>query len=120
MTYGSILDEVISGLQAENVPSEYIVMAKIVNLNGIEKILRGVELEKFLNDPHRGLDVSEARVILDIRKIRTTITKVLYNFFDELNLSVNDIILSDLHNDMRNLHRRDDEFPDDEDWTPPD
>jgi len=115
MTYGNILDEVISGLQPEHIPSDYIVMAKIVNLNGVERILRGGELQDFMNDPNRGFNVSEARVILDVRKIRTTITTILFDFFEELNSNVSD--LTSLKQHERN-DRREDDFGDDEDWTP--
>ena len=83
MTY-NILDDVISGLQPEELPAEYIILAKVIDINGVERVLRGNELEKFMRDPNRGIGVAEARVILDVRKIREVLINILTNFFDEL------------------------------------
>lgn len=85
MAYSSILDDVIGGLQPEDLPMEYIVLAKVIDNDGVEKILRGKEVTKFLNDPDRAQGIAEARVILDMSKIRHTIVLVLTNFFEELN-----------------------------------
>jgi len=79
-----ILEEVISSLHPEDVPPEYIILAKVVDVYGTEKTLRGVDLEKFMNNPDRGRSFMEARVFLDVRKIRDKITNSVNSFFDEL------------------------------------
>jgi hypothetical protein len=83
MDANDILDEIISGLQPEDVTAEFIVMAKIVDVYGVEKILRGEELRKFLENPDRP-EMTEARVILDVRKIKTAILREVNAFFDTL------------------------------------
>lgn len=88
MDYNEILDEVISGLHPEDLPPEYIIMAKIIDVRGFEKVLRGIDLEIFLNNPNRGNGIVEARVIIDVRKIRAKVISILTDFFDRLRVHV--------------------------------
>jgi hypothetical protein len=75
-----ILDEIISGLQPEDVPAEFIIMAKVTDYKGIEKILKGKDLADFLANPDRP-DMAEARVILDVKKIKMAILIEVNEFF---------------------------------------
>jgi hypothetical protein len=83
MNTNDILDEIISGLQPEDVPAEFIIMAKVTDYNGIEKIIRGKDLADFLANPDRP-DMAEARVILDVRKIKMAILAEVNEFFRSL------------------------------------
>lgn len=86
----NILDEVISGLLAEEVPAEFIVMAKVVGLDGIERTLRGDEMVAFLSNQERQ-DVASARVILDVRAIRMAMLQDVNAFFADLDRRVREL-----------------------------
>jgi hypothetical protein len=79
-TKPDVLDEIISQIDPEEVPLEFIVMAKITTFDGEEKIITGSELEVMMENPDQH-NVLEARVILDIRKIRQTIQKETAKIF---------------------------------------
>lgn len=87
MLLNDILDDIIGGLQPEDVPSEFIVMAKLVDDHGIERVVRGEELANFLANPELEGCV-EARVVLDVRKIRAALVTEMNAFFDHLNASI--------------------------------
>ena len=82
MTPQDILDDIISRLDPEEIPAEYIVMAKITDLDGNEKIIKGEELKEFMTKPFEF--ASEARIILDIRKIRKAIIEEVNRVYDEV------------------------------------
>jgi hypothetical protein len=69
-------------------PVEFIIMAKVIDSRGFEKIYRGEELERFLGDPNRTQGIAEARVILDVRRIRTTLIEVITVFFHDLKVLI--------------------------------
>lgn len=83
MNWYDILDELITTLQPEQVPIDYVVMAKLIKHDGTERILRGEELISFMAFPEKVV-VKEARVILDIRKIRKVMHGCVTSFFDNL------------------------------------
>lgn len=87
MLLNDILDDIIGDLQPENVPAEYIVMAKLVDDHGIERVVRGEELASFLAHPELEA-CTEARVVLDVRKIRAAIITQMNIFFDHLNEAI--------------------------------
>lgn len=70
MITNDLLDDIIARLDPEFIPAEFIIMARYVDRYGVEKIVRGVELERFLLDR---TDAHSARVILDTRKIKKAI-----------------------------------------------
>ena len=80
MNINEILDEIISGLQPEDVPVEFMTMAKITGFDGVERTLRGKELSKFLTDRDRP-DMAEAKVFLNVRKIKMAILTEVDAFF---------------------------------------
>lgn len=83
MNWNDILDELITVLQPEQVPIDYIIMAKLIHHDGTERTIRGEELVSFMAFPEK-IIVKEARVILDIRKIRRTMHGCVTIFFDNL------------------------------------
>ena len=88
MNWKDILDEIIGRLQPEHVPVEYIIMAKLIDQNGIERVIKGVELADFMANPEKA-NVKEARVILDVTKIRKAMMHDVTVFFDELEVLPN-------------------------------
>lgn len=79
-----VIEELISRLDPEDVPLEYIIMAKIVDFQGEEKILRGEEMEAMMRNPEL-YQIAEARVILNIKKMRRTLITEIDYIYDEVN-----------------------------------
>lgn len=84
MTRIEIIDEIINKLDPEDVPIEYIVMAKITDFQGNERIVRGKELSDLLRNPDLH-QIAEARVILNVKKIRKAILDEINAVFDAVN-----------------------------------
>lgn len=83
-TSNDILDEIIAGLEPENIPIEFIIMAKITDLDGEERILQGEELTAFMKNP---MDFAmSAKIILDVKKLRRVIVKLVNEIYDEVNI----------------------------------
>lgn len=78
-----ILDDIIGQLDPEEIPVEYIVMAKVTDFDGNERLIRGEELAEFMRNPFEV--ASEARIILDVRKIRKAIVEEVNAVYDEVN-----------------------------------
>jgi hypothetical protein len=79
-----IIDDIIAHLEPEDVPFQYIVMAKIIDMDGTEHIVKGDALEEMLNNPNK-YHIAEARVILNVKKLRKAIIEEVGYFFDEVN-----------------------------------
>ncbi len=79
-----VIEELISRLDPEDVPLEFIVMAKITDFQGEEKILRGEELESMMRNPEL-YSIAEARVILNVKKMRRSLVAELDYIYDEVN-----------------------------------
>lgn len=83
-SHQDILDDIISHLDPEDIPPEYIIMARITDLDGNERVLRGEELVAFLENP---MEVAiSAQIILDVRRIRKAIVDMVNSVYDEVNL----------------------------------
>jgi hypothetical protein len=74
------IQELISQINPEQVPVEFIVMAQVTTYDGEERFVSGSELESIIENPDQH-NVQEARVILDIRKIRQAITRETQKIF---------------------------------------
>ena len=70
MSKHDILDDIIEQLQVEQVPPEFIIAAKVRTRDGTESVISGEELETLIKN---GTPISDVRVILDVKKIRTRI-----------------------------------------------
>lgn len=84
MSTNDVLDDIIAKLDLEYVPVEYIVMAKVTDQNGDERIVKGSELEALLDDTE-DFDIVEARIILNVRKLRSAIVDAVNSLYDEVN-----------------------------------
>lgn len=73
------LDEIISQLTPEEVPTEFIVIAKVTTMTGEENFLTGEELEIIMENPEQ-YGIAETRIILDVHRIR----KAIIDEVDEL------------------------------------
>lgn len=89
-----ILNEIIKGIDPIEVPVEYIVMAQITDINGIERFVKGDEFRKIIPNP-REHQIVEARVILNIRKIKQAILKEVNDIYSEVNNRFNETYLPD-------------------------
>lgn len=84
MTPTEVLDDLISRLDPEDVPVEYIVMAKVVDFSGNERVVKGEELEQVIRNPELH-HIAEARVILNVKKMRKAIVTEVNYIYDEVN-----------------------------------
>ena len=84
INWNDVLNDIISIIEPECVPVEYIVMVKFTDKNGIEHSLRGIELKNFMSEPGK-TQAYEARIIVDVSKIKKTMMMDIVHFFDNLN-----------------------------------
>jgi hypothetical protein len=71
MSKPDILDEIISQLDTEEIPAEFILLAKVRTVLGEELIINGSDLEQMMED--KPDQIADVRVILDVKKIRQAI-----------------------------------------------
>lgn len=88
MTPTDVLDDIISQLEPENVPSEYIIMAKVTDYAGAERIIRGPELDRIMQNPDSH-QIVEVRVILNVKKLRRAIIDEVNDIYEEVNRRFN-------------------------------
>jgi hypothetical protein len=85
MTYADldVVERIISNLDAETIPLEYIVLARITDINGRQYVVQGEDLEEALrgNGRHR---IAEARVVLNVKRLRRAIIQNVDDFYDEV------------------------------------
>jgi len=81
------MDDIIGDLEASNIPHQYIIMAKFINLFGREQVVSGADLELFLNNPP-AYTLMNACLILDAKKMREMIIVAATAFFHELNAAL--------------------------------
>ncbi|RYD63178.1 MAG: hypothetical protein EOP83_12815 [Verrucomicrobiaceae bacterium] len=74
----------IRQIDPEHVPVQYIIMAKIKDFSGEERIVRGEELVAFMKDPQAS-HIAEARVIFNVKKMRKDIIAEVEGVFGEVN-----------------------------------
>ncbi len=79
-----LLDDIIQSIDPDEVPLEYIIMANVTDFRGNQRILKGAEIARVMRGPERKT-LAEARVILDVRKIRNSITAGVNEIYDEIN-----------------------------------
>lgn len=84
-----LLEDIIQNIDPDQVPLEYIILAKVTDFKGEERILKGTELARVMRGPERKL-LAEARVILDVRKIRQAIAAGVNEIYDEINRLVDE------------------------------
>jgi hypothetical protein len=90
-----ILDEIINHLEPEEIPAEYIKMARITDFDGNDRILTGDDLKKFMENPFEY--AAEARIVLDINRIRKAIISQVNAVYD----AVNDLYAKQYPNEPR-------------------
>ena len=83
MSRSDVLDDLIRNLDPEDVPIEFIVMAKVTDFDGNERIVRGEELEAVIRDPDLQ-QVAEIRVIYNVKKMRRAMTDEVSAVYDEV------------------------------------
>ena len=91
MAIVDVIDEIISGLQPENVPIDYIKVAKFTDRHGVEFVIYGDALVNFMKNPHE-YNVSEARIVFNVKKIRLLLWSHITNFFMQLDTKVDEMI----------------------------
>lgn len=88
MNYIHILDDIINEISPDHLSPEYITYAKVVDLEGVERELRGDDLVAFMRDPRRAHMVMQARVMLNVSKLRRDMLENIVKFFENLERGV--------------------------------
>jgi hypothetical protein len=83
MSRSDVLDDLIRNLDPEDVPIEFIVMAKVTDFEGNERIVKGDDLEKIIREPELQ-HVAEVRVIYNVKKMRRAIMEEVNAVYDEV------------------------------------
>jgi ElaB/YqjD/DUF883 family membrane-anchored ribosome-binding protein len=84
MSPSELLADIIHNIDPDEVPLEYIILAKVTDYNNDEYILKGKELERVMRGPERK-NLKDARVILNVRRIRDRIAAGVNEIYDEIN-----------------------------------
>ena len=84
MDYISIFDQIIDEVSPDDLPVEYIILARVVDFAGVERELRGDELIKFINHPMREFSVLQACILLDVAKMREVMLENILTFFESV------------------------------------
>jgi len=84
MTPSDLFEDIIQSIDPDEVPLEFVVLAKVTDFNGNERVIRGPDLARVMRGPERR-KLSEARIILNIRKIREAIALGVNEIYDEIN-----------------------------------
>lgn len=84
MSPSELFDDIIQRIDPDEVPIEFILLAKVTDYQGHERILKGTELARVMRGPERR-KLIEARVMLDVRKIRTAVEAGVFAIYDEIN-----------------------------------
>lgn len=79
-----ILEDIIQQIDPEDVPVEFIVLARVTDMTGKEHTLKGKALEKVLRNPDQ-YRFREARVILNVKKMGEAIVDEMNDIFARLN-----------------------------------
>jgi hypothetical protein len=88
MSPSHILNEIINAIEPEEVPVEYIIMARVTDFDGNERIIRGAEIETLLSARADDPRIADARIILNVRKIKKAILDEVNRIYDEVNRSL--------------------------------
>jgi hypothetical protein len=84
MSPSELLEDIIQRIDPDEVPVEFILFARVTDYRGNEHQLRGAELVRVMRGPERRKLV-EARVVLDVRKIRNAVEAGVFALYDEIN-----------------------------------
>jgi hypothetical protein len=79
-----LFDNIIRNIDVDEVPLEFIIMAKVTSMDGSEHIVRGPELAKVIRGPERNR-LRGFNVILDVRKIRNAVISGVNEIYDGMN-----------------------------------
>ncbi len=82
----TVLDDIIKGIEPKEVPVEYIIMACVTDHEGNERIVRSSsEIEDLLRDFSYDSNIADARIILNVRKIKKAIIDEVNRIYDDAN-----------------------------------
>lgn len=84
MSPSELLADIIHNIDPDEVPLEFIILAKVTDYKDEEYILKGDELERVMRGPDRK-KLKDARVILNVRRIRDRIAAGVNEIYDEIN-----------------------------------
>lgn len=78
-----MFDSIVSSMDPKDVAIEFIVMAKVRDMDGVEHILVGDDLAHMMKFPEL-YEIAEARVVLDIRRMKSALRDELEAIYADL------------------------------------
>lgn len=88
-TSTEIMNEIINNINIVEVPVEFIVMAQITDIRGVERFVKGDEFRKIIPNPHLH-EIREAKVILNVHKIKKAIVNEVNAIYEDVNRRFNE------------------------------
>jgi hypothetical protein len=79
-----LFNDIMENIDVDLVPLEFIILAKVIGLDGSERLVRGAELSTVIRGPNRN-KIAGFNVILDVRKIRSAVDLAVNEIYDEVN-----------------------------------
>lgn len=86
---GLILNDIVSKLDPTEVPVEFIIMAQIRDIFGDRHFMQADEFKRVIPDPALN-NIAEAKVILNVRKIRQTIVNEVNGIYDQVTKKIHE------------------------------
>jgi hypothetical protein len=83
MDWEKVLNDVISGLSPECIPIEFVISVKYIDYNGVDHVVHGGDLTRFMGDPHK-FQAREAQITLDVGRMRRIMYERVTAFFADL------------------------------------
>ena len=77
-----LFEEILNGIEAQTVPSKYVIMCMATLYDGSEELYTGKEFEEARNQKIR---IREYKFYLDVKKIHQDITDEVAEIYDEVN-----------------------------------
>jgi hypothetical protein len=82
-TTNDLIDEFIKNIDWEDVPLEYIKSMIITDQDDMRHTLTGEKMQEFIAHPDR-YQVKEARIVLNVYKMKRVVLGELADIYDEL------------------------------------
>ena len=80
----SFFSDIMQDIDIDTIPVEFILMAKVTDLYGKERILQNEDIARVMRGPERK-NLMGARVILDWKKIKVSVTEAINKVYAEIN-----------------------------------
>lgn len=86
MNVSNILDEIIRDIDPDEVPVDYIILARATDMHGNERIIRGSsEIQDFLTTRYDDEHIMDARIVLNVKKMKQVVLDEINRIYSLVN-----------------------------------